>query len=129
LGPWTERVTSVSGWVSKAMEGRKVCREAWSHESDKLIHLAGLPPIPRAEFVQQHKWLVQLPRRWIAYAADRLEQTQGLHLIEPFSRGCSAWANLNPAVAPIPFMGGAADRCIAATAHHVDQSLGDKIVL
>jgi hypothetical protein len=83
LGPWTERVTSVSGWVSKAMEGRKVCREAWSHESDKLIHLAGLPPIPPAGFGQQHKWLVQLPRGWIAFAADRLDLTQEPLSIEP----------------------------------------------
>jgi hypothetical protein len=37
-----------------------------SHESDELIHIAVLPPIPRAEFVQQHKWLVQVPTAWIA---------------------------------------------------------------
>jgi hypothetical protein len=105
LGPWTERVTSVSGWVSKAMEGRKVCREAWSHESDKLIHLAGLPPIPRAEFVQQHKWLVQLPRRWIAYAADRLEQTQGLHLIETLESRMLCLGQLESSRRPYPLHG------------------------
>jgi hypothetical protein len=52
-----------------------------SHESDELIHIDGLPPIPRAEFVQQHKWLVQLPRGWIAYAPDPLQQTQEPRLI------------------------------------------------
>ena len=54
-----------------------------SHESDELIHIAVLPPIPRAEFVQQHKWLVQLPRGWIAFAADRLDLTQEPLSIEP----------------------------------------------
>jgi hypothetical protein len=53
-----------------------------SHESDELIHIAGLPPIPRAEFVQQHKWLVQLPKGWIAYAADPLRETLEHRLID-----------------------------------------------
>ncbi len=53
-----------------------------SHESDELVHIAGLPPIPRAEFDQQHKWLVQLPRGWIAYAAEPLQETREPRLID-----------------------------------------------
>ena len=53
-----------------------------SHESDELIHNAGLPPILRAKFVQQHKWLFQLPRGWIASAAEPLQQVQKPHFID-----------------------------------------------
>ena len=53
-----------------------------SHESDELFHIAGLPPIPRSEFVQQHKWLFKLPRGWIASAAEPLQQIQKPHLID-----------------------------------------------
>lgn len=44
LGPWTERVTSVSGWVSRAMEGRRLCREACPTSQTSSSILLGCRP-------------------------------------------------------------------------------------